>query len=257
MPLLNTATKVYKGTSLATKVYQGTNLVWPPAPSGPAGIAGLVGYWDARDLTDGAVTTWAAHAGASAGSVTGTGTKTSDYVTNPALHGNASATTLGVTVTSAKTIFFIGSVSNMGSDTVANFLINLSEPASSTSGPGIAWYNYFDTVNRIMHGGGIATAAAGIAQKSINIRYLWIVTYTAGSTFGTMYTYLENGTGNSLTAPTGTGTSVLHVGTNYNNQSNILLNGRVCAFGMYSNVISAADITILRGWANTNFGVVN
>jgi Mycoplasma protein of unknown function, DUF285 len=30
MPLLHTASKVYKGTSAATKVYQGTNLIWPP-----------------------------------------------------------------------------------------------------------------------------------------------------------------------------------------------------------------------------------
>jgi hypothetical protein len=33
MVLLNTATKVYKGTSLATKVYRGTVQVWPPAPT--------------------------------------------------------------------------------------------------------------------------------------------------------------------------------------------------------------------------------
>jgi hypothetical protein len=31
MVLLNTATKVYKGTSLVTKVYKGTTQVWPPA----------------------------------------------------------------------------------------------------------------------------------------------------------------------------------------------------------------------------------
>ena len=31
MPLLNTATKVYKGPSLASKVYRGTVQVWPPA----------------------------------------------------------------------------------------------------------------------------------------------------------------------------------------------------------------------------------
>jgi Domain of unknown function (DUF4082) len=33
MPLLNTASKIYQGSSLATKVYQGSVQVWPPAPS--------------------------------------------------------------------------------------------------------------------------------------------------------------------------------------------------------------------------------
>lgn len=33
MPLLNTATKVYRGTALASKVYRGTVQVWPPAAS--------------------------------------------------------------------------------------------------------------------------------------------------------------------------------------------------------------------------------
>lgn len=59
MPVLNTADKLYLGTTLVDAVYLGTTKVWPTVVSAfdPTHIAGLAGWYDASQLTlaDGAV----------------------------------------------------------------------------------------------------------------------------------------------------------------------------------------------------------
>jgi len=257
MPLLNTASKVYKGSSAATKVYKGTTQVWSAtAPWSPATPAGLVGYWDARDLTAGAITTWVPrNSNGSIGLLAGTGTKTGDQVDTPRFMGSVSAySSAGMTPSTAKSFWFIGTVTNVGSDVASRPLVWVSNPSTWTGGEnGILWYNYNGNVSKIK--GGSYNNPAGIAQKSINTRYLWVVTYTSG-TSATMYTYTENGSATTIGVASYPTDSVVMVGKRGDNAGNVALAGSVNACGVYSAVLSAGDIASLKVWANANFGVV-
>lgn len=51
MTVLNTASKVYKGSALASAVYAGANKVWPAAAAGPAASI-LVSYTPGTDRND-------------------------------------------------------------------------------------------------------------------------------------------------------------------------------------------------------------
>lgn len=231
--------------------------VWLDPRNLPGPAANLAGYWDARDLSVGAVANWPARAG-NLGSLVGTGTVIGTGQTAAVSQPRfASANTIQaastITQSTPKAFFFIGKAYIMGASNRALHLINITPPGDTgTNRTGTWWYDYSGNVLKILGSG--TNTAAGISQLSINTRYLIIINHWNG-TSGTAYTYSQTGTSTALSAQTwDPSTSKLCVGTTQVAQANEVLDGEVTACGIYDRALTTLEITSIRGWASSQFG---
>lgn len=226
----------------------------------PSSIPGVVGYWDARDLTLGAVTYWPPRVGA-IGNLAGTGTAITSTghaaVSQPRfVSTNAVGFSTSMTSSSPKAFFFVGKAYIMGQDNRALHLINVSAPGDTAANrSGMWWYNWSGNVLKIL--GNSTDTAAGISQLSINTRYLLIVNHWTG-TSGTAYTWGQDGSSTTIVSQTWNNTTAkVCVGKTQSAQTNEMLDGEVSACGVYDRNFTPAEIISLREWANLEFGVVN
>lgn len=234
--------------------------VWLDPRNLPGPAANLVGYWDARDLSAGAITTWPARYGG-LGDLTGTGTaigigQTSAVSQPRLLSANTIASASSITQSTPKAFFFIGKAYILGADNRALHLVNITPPSDTGANrTGMWWYNYSGNVLKILGAG--TNTAAGISQLSINTRYLLIVNHTS-ATSGTAYTYQQTGTSTALSAQTwNAATSKLCVGTTQIQQVNEVLDGEVTACGIYDRALTTLEISNIRTWASSQFGSLN
>jgi len=222
----------------------------------PSDIPDLLGWWDARDVAAGSVTSWPARAGVMT-TLTGTGTASGSGATanisQPRYTSTITVASAGLaTALEPWSMWFIGTVTSLGDGSNARYLCDIGSPGGVNES-GLCWYNASGNVTKIVYRGDITTPADGISQKAINTKYLWILTNR-----DTVYTYTEAGTATFISTPTFVpATANFFVGRQRDNQSNVLLQGNVNAVGFYARYLTNTDITALRVYANTQFGVVD
>lgn len=227
----------------------------------PGSFPGLVGYWDARDVT-GSVTSWDPRASDGLiGPMIGTGSKigtgVNQAVTQPRYISTNAVFDSGITFSTLSSMWVIGTVASLGSDISSRTLIDIAINSTGAGGQrGLLWYNYSGNVTKIMSGNSALISATGIAQKTVGIKYLWILNIVS-LTSGQVYTYTEDGATTTVAAPSFGSTAKFFCGRRYDNASNVMWDGEVAAFGLYTQTMSTNDITALRTWANKEFGVVN
>lgn len=223
----------------------------------PAHLPGLVAYYDARDLTPGAITAWAPRAsdglfGGLSGTGTAEGSGRTAKVTNPVLVSDNTMNTSGLSNATPVGMWMIANVAKLGA--AGGRVYCLARISSGSSGEsGFFWFNYLDVKTPKVSSAGYVDAG-GINSPPTGVPCLWIFNKLS-STACVVHRYAEDGTSTAVSAVDWSTAAKLYVGRNQADNTSFRLDGSVSALGLYSQNFDASGISLLRQWANAEFGV--
>lgn len=233
--------------------------VQPVGHPTPAGLPGLIGYWDARDLPTGAVTTWAPRATSALGNFTGTGLKLGGGggVLNPLMNTTALVNAASITTSTPVGQWCIFNVHNAGSPgTSPRMLAHIGQAGydTLTRATGAFFFNYNSKSAYFATNTGTYVPAPGIGNPVLGARCLWITNQTSG-TQSTLYTLTEDGTAATTNTPAWVPSAAyVYMGLAAKTPTYPMV-GEILSYGICNQNIDADGRGLLRGWARSEFGV--